>query len=96
MNQLFFQHCVCPTKPFIAAYSSKPLVHGLLREKASRTANPRNGIEGLYDSIFSIRCLSDLITARELLEEAPLHLLHLRNKKFEVEGLLPFDRFRHP
>jgi very-short-patch-repair endonuclease len=37
---------------------------------------------------FSVRCLTDLITARELLQKAPLSILHLRDKKFEREGLL--------
>jgi hypothetical protein len=37
---------------------------------------------------FSVRCLIDLINARELLQKAPFSILYLRDKKFEQEGLL--------
>lgn len=36
---------------------------------------------------FTLRCLTDLIAARQLLTKAPLHLAHLRGPEFAKDGL---------
>jgi len=38
-------------------------------------------------SYFTLRCLTDLIAARQLLTKAPMHLAHLRGSRFAKDGL---------
>ena len=61
-----------------------------VKKQSTSAGRALTEIAGAFDiqASFSVRCLTDLIKARELLQKAPLSILHLRDKKFEREGLL--------
>jgi very-short-patch-repair endonuclease len=53
---------------------------------AERAVNELSAALGV-DAAFSARCLEDLLAGRELIDLAPMDLLHLRHQKFGLDGL---------
>jgi very-short-patch-repair endonuclease len=54
--------------------------------RAKKAATELSQALGVRSS-FTLRCVTDLIAGRDLLESAPLHLAHLRGAEFAKDGL---------
>ncbi len=55
--------------------------------KAQRAANEISDALGLASASLSLRHIGDLVAAKQLLVDAPLHLAHLRSTRFAKDGL---------
>jgi very-short-patch-repair endonuclease len=55
---------------------------------AERAVNELGTALGV-NAVFSMRCLTELLEGRRLLDVAPLDLLHLRKDQYKAEGLVP-------
>ncbi len=58
--------------------------------KAQRAANEISDALGLASTSVTLRHIGDLVAAKQLLVDAPLHLAHLRSTRFAKDGLNTF------
>jgi len=55
--------------------------------KAQRATNEISNALGLASTSLTLRHIGDLVAAKQLLIDAPLHLAHLRSSRFAKDGL---------